>query len=91
MRCGTAFVGVALYLRLDGMTVHHLMEMTREQKEELGRTVRHRGTRSIVDFADEKIISFDELEEDERCFCSMTANALLGCALCAVGAAVSLL
>jgi hypothetical protein len=44
-----------------------------------------------VDFADEKIISFEELEPEERTFCSMMANLLLGVPLVAGGVLASLL
>ena len=47
------------YLHLDGFAVHHLNENIRKKPKE-----RHR-SKDIVDFVDEKIISYDELEKDE--------------------------
>lgn len=85
--CGAALCGWAwlCYLKLDGMTVHHLLEDLKT-----GGRKKYHPTRSIVDFADEKIISFDELEPDERTFCSMAANLLLGVPLVVVGLAAGL-
>jgi hypothetical protein len=80
---GWAWLG---YLKLDGMTVHHLLEDVRHKPKK-----KHYATRSIVDFADEKIISFEELEPEERTFCSMMANLLLGLPLVAGGVLASLL
>lgn len=88
--CGAAFLLWAwvCYLRLDGVTVHglvtdHFKERQQEQKP--------RATRSIVDFADEKIVAFEELEPDERTYCSMLASLVLGLPLVAVGVAASIL
>lgn len=57
------------YLRLDGLTFHYLMEEKHKKKK----PVRH-SYHDIADYADEKIISFAELEDDERIFCRMGAN-----------------
>lgn len=48
------------YLRMDGFSIHHLLE----EKEK--KTKKVHVQRDIVDFVDEKIVSFQELEEDER-------------------------
>lgn len=87
--CGVALLGWAWvgYLKLDGMTVHHLLEDIKNG----GRKKKYHPTRSIVDFADEKIISFEELEPNERTFCSMMANLLLGLPLTIVGFAAGVL
>ena len=60
------------YLRLDGMVVHHLNEDIRKKKKE-----RHR-SKDIVDFVGEKIISYDELEPEERALCRMLSDLLCG-------------
>ncbi|MGN0662185.1 MAG: hypothetical protein ACI4LE_03470, partial [Faecalibacterium sp.] len=64
------------YLRLDGVTIHYLFEDKKKPKKKN----RH-PTRSIVDYADEHIVSFEELEPEERTYCSMLSNLLLGGAL----------
>ena len=61
------------YLKLDGMRVHHLLEERGKKK----RKKRH-STRDIVDFADEKIISFDELQADEQVVCRFLGDLLCG-------------
>ena len=42
-------------------------------------------TKSIVAFADERIVSFEELEPEERIYCSMLSNLILGGALLIIG------
>ena len=63
------------YLRLDGVTIHHLLE---EFKGMGKRQKKIHSTRSIIDYADEKIVSFEELEPEERVFCSLLSNLVLG-------------
>ena len=62
------------YLRLDGMTIHHLAE----EFKEMGKKKKRHATKSIVDYADERIVSFEELEPEERVFCSLLSNLVLG-------------
>ena len=62
---------------LDGVTVHHLGE----EFKDMGKKKKFHATKSIVDFADERIISFEELEPEERIYCSMLSNLILGAAL----------
>lgn len=62
------------YLRLDGVRIHHLLEERKKKK----RKKRH-GTMDIVDFVDEKVISFDELEEDEKIVCRFLGDLICGC------------
>ena len=50
------------YLRLDGVTIHHLGE----EFKDLGKKKKFHSTKSIVDFADERIVSFEELEPEVR-------------------------
>ena len=58
------------YLRLDGVTIHHLGE----EFKDMGKKKKFHSTKSIVDFADERIVSFEELEPEERTYCSMLSN-----------------
>lgn len=60
------------YLKLDHFTIHHLAE----RKERPPR--KHHATKSIVDFADEKIISFDELTSQEQTICNLLSNLITG-------------
>ena len=62
------------YLRLDGVTVHHLGE----EFKDIGKKKKLHATKSIVDYADERIVSFEELEPEERVFCSLLSNLVLG-------------
>mgnify|MGYP006919063733 FL=1 len=62
------------YLRLDGVTIHHLLEELKMAKPKK----KFYATKSIVDYADEKIVSFEELEPEERIYCSMLSNLVLG-------------
>ena len=50
------------YLRLDGVTIHHLGE----EFKDMGKKKKFHSTKSIVDFADERIVSFEELEPEVR-------------------------
>lgn len=60
------------YLKLDHFTIHHLAERN-------DRTPRkHHATKSIVDFADEKIISFEELNTQEQTICDLLSNLITG-------------
>ena len=71
------------YLRLDGVTIHHLLE---EFKGMGKRQKKIHSTRSIIDYADEKIVSFEELEPEERTYCSLLSNLVLGLPLVAAAA-----
>ena len=63
---GAFFLALAWfqYLRLDGARIHHLMEEKQEKKKK-----KQHFTKDIVDFADEKVISFSELSDEERIVC----------------------
>ena len=52
--------------------------------------LRH-ATSSMVDYADEHIVSFDELEPEERTFCSLATNLVLGSAMTLIGLAAGAL
>lgn len=60
------------YLHLDGVTVHHMLEERKKKKP-----VR-KSYGDIVDFADEHIVSYEELSDHERAACSLAANLLCG-------------
>ncbi len=60
------------YLKLDHFTIHHLAE----RKERPPR--KHHAAKSIVDFADEKILSFDELNPQEQTICNLLSNLITG-------------
>ena len=66
-------LGVIL-LAWDGVTIHHLAE----EFKEMGKKKKRHATKSIVDYADERIVSFEELEPEERVFCSLLSNLVLG-------------
>lgn len=76
------------YLRLDGVTIHHLLE---EFKGMGKRQKKVHSTRSIIDYADEKIVSFEELEPEERTYCSLLSNLVLGLPLVAAALIASAL
>ncbi len=60
------------YLRLDGFSVHHLLE----EKEKTPR--KKHVKKDIVDFVDEKIVSFHELDDDERVVVVLLSNLISG-------------
>lgn len=61
-----------LYLRLDGMTVHHMLE-GRKKKRKKSRRI---AGGDIADYMDEHIVSFDELGEEEQTACLLAADLL---------------
>ena len=75
------------YLRLDGVTIHHLAE----ELKEMGKKKKRHATKSIVDYADERIVSFEELEPEERTYCSLLSNLVLGLPLVAAALIASAL
>lgn len=70
------------------MTIHHLLE---EFKGMGKRQKKIHSTRSIIDYADEKIVSFEELEPEERTYCSLLSNLVLGLPLVAAALIASVL
>lgn len=58
------------YLRLDGIRLKGLFGAKENKKKQKSHT------RDIVDFADEKIISFAELDDEERIVCRLLGNLL---------------
>ena len=59
------------YLRLDGIRPGHLFGRAKKKKKK-------HVTKSIVDFADEKIISFSELEDDEKIVVRLIGDLICG-------------
>ena len=59
------------YLRMDGFKIPRIKTPTWQRKPT-------RSYGDIPDYVDEEIVSFDELEDDERDFCSMIANIIVG-------------
>lgn len=59
------------YLRLDGLKVSKTSAEGKKKK-------RRHITKDIVDYADEKIISFAELEDEERIVCGLTGDVVCG-------------
>ena len=76
------------YLRLDGVRIPFL---DREKLSSERGQKRGRFAHSMADFADEKIVSFDELSPRERAFCSMLASLILGLPMTIIGIGASLL
>ena len=60
------------YLRLDGFSVHHLLE----EKEKTPK--KKHVKKDIADFVDEKIVSFDELDDEERVVVVLFSNLVTG-------------
>ena len=60
------------YLKLDGMKVHFMMEDKLKKKPK-----KHWKT-SMIDFVDEHIVTFDELNEEEQTACLMASNLISG-------------
>ena len=80
---GAIFLGWAWvsYLRLDGIRIP-FVDRGRLSTE---RGQRRRGTHTMADFADEKIVSFDELSPEEKSFCSMLSSLVLGVPMTVIG------
>ena len=81
---GWAWVG---YLRLDGIRV----PFVDRNKELSTKRKAHGGTHSMADFIDEKVVSFEELSPQERAFCSLVSNLILGVPMVAIGLAAGVL
>lgn len=71
LTAGIVFLGLTWfsYLRLDGVRPAIFRRKQEKKKPK-------RGNSDIVDFADEHIVSFAELDDEDRIICSMTANLL---------------
>ena len=73
------FFGLAwmAYLRLDGVRVRYLTEEEKRQRSERKKK-RKRLTGDIMDYADEHIVPFDELDEEQQMLCTLLSNLLSG-------------
>lgn len=71
------------YLRLDGVRIPFL-DKDKTLSDQRGGRKRH-ATHSMADFADEKLVSFDELSDEERAFGSMAASLIVGLPMTAAG------
>ncbi len=60
------------YLRLDGVRSSLKSGKNKETKKNI------LPTKDIVDFADEKIVSFSELDDDEQIVCRFVGNIICG-------------
>lgn len=58
------------YLRLDGLKLSKASSENKKKKRHI--------TKDIVDFADEKIISFAELDDEERLVCRLLGDVVCG-------------
>ena len=69
---GLVFFALAFraYLRLDGV------KMDRPQKER--REKKHFASRDMIDFVDEHIVTFDELDDDQQLACVLASNLFSG-------------
>ena len=68
------------------------VDYLREEFKGMGkRQKKIHSTRSIIDYADEKIVSFEELEPEERTYCSLLSNLVLGLPLVAAALIASAL
>ena len=88
---GAALLGWAWagYLRLAGIRVPFV---DKDKELSAPRGARQRpATHSMADFADEKIVSFDELSPQEKALCSMLASLIVGVPMTAIGIAASIL
>ena len=60
------------YLKLDGYTVQYVFKDKRKRKE------KKHIQKDIADFVDEKIISFEELEDEEKVVVNLLSNLIAG-------------
>ena len=88
---GVAFLGWAWvdYLRLDGIRLPFVDRDRRLPEQRMARK-RH-ATHAMADFADEKIVSFDELSPEEKVFGSMAASLAVGLPMTVIGIAAGML
>ena len=60
------------YLRLDGMVLSHLNDKKQKKKKK-----RHSSS-DMADFVDEQVVSYSELEPEERALCRLLSDLLCG-------------
>ncbi len=78
-RDGGLFVGMVFlllawfsYLKLDGMKIHYLLEERRKKKP-----VRA-GYTDLIDFADEHVVSYSELSDEEKAASRLASSLISG-------------
>lgn len=72
---GIFFLALAwfYYLKIDGIRPPKL------NTENFKRKPKRFGYGDIIDFADEHVVTFDELSDEEQDLCKLATNSLLGC------------
>lgn len=79
------------YIKLDGIKVHGVDEVKKMMHKKLhDKPVRH-AFHDMVDFVEEPIMPFDELEEDEQVFVSLASNLVSGGVFLVLSTAMSFL
>lgn len=73
--CGAVFLAGAWfgYLKMDGVSVGHLMKGWQKEKPK-----KKHVTKEMVDFVDEKVTSFDDLDDEEQTSCRFLSNLITG-------------
>lgn len=72
------------YLSLDGVSIRHLMEGWQKKKEKKARA------HDMIDFVDENVVSFQELEKEEKTSCRLVSSFVTGLLFVIVGIISSL-
>lgn len=72
---GVIFLALAwfYYLKIDGISPPKL------KTDEMKKKPKRFGYGDIIDFADEHVVTFDELSDEEQDLCKLATNLLLGC------------
>lgn len=60
------------YLRMDGVSVDHSHKPEKKERKNFL-------AKDIVDYVDEKIVSYEELEKDEQAVCRIMSNIVCCC------------
>lgn len=66
------------YLSLDGVEIHHLLERDNPKKKK-------HIQRDMVDYVEESVVSFDELEPEEQSACRLASFLVTGAAFLLLG------
>ena len=72
---GVFFLALAwfYYLKIDGIRPPKL------KTDEMKKKPKRLGYGDIIDFADEHVVTFDELSDEEQDLCKLATNIILGC------------
>ena len=60
------------YIALDGLQFHYLNDEKQNKKKRKFRL------KDIIDFTDEEVVSFDELDKEEEIACKLASNVITG-------------